>query len=110
MKENIIKATAIYSCGNIYLYYAELADGNWILGDGDFFAIVNENPLKDQDTFDDSCYYEWQQEHLVKEIAETYEIKSVLCDILDVIFEGKTIPEWNNFLESELQIIYSRNR
>lgn len=109
MKENIIKATAIYSCGNIYLYYAELADGNWILGDGDFFAIVNENPLKDQDTFDDSCYNEWQQEHLVKEIEEP-EITSLLLAIIEVILEGKTIPGWNNFATAELEIIYNRNR
>ena len=109
MKENIIKATAIYSGGNIYLYYAELNDGNWILGDGDFFTVVNTNPLKDEDTFDDSCFYEWQQEHLVKEIEES-EITSVLLAIIEVILEGNTIPGWNNFATSELETIYNRNR
>jgi len=110
LKDDIVKATAIYTSGGVYLYYAELKDGNWILGDGDFFSVVNTNPLKDQETFDDSGYIEWQQEHLVKEFVYDSEIQDVLHAILNVIFAGRTIPEWNNFAEPELRTIYECNR
>jgi len=110
LKSNIVRATAIYTSGGIYLFYAELKDGNWIMGDGDFFSVVNANPLKDQDTFDDSGYLEWQQEHLVKEFLYDSEIQSVLLSILDEIFAGRTVPGWGNFSEPELRIIYERSK
>ena len=110
MKDRIKRATAIYTGGNVYLYYAELLDGNWIFCDGDSCAVLNENPLRNQETFDASCCIEWQQAHMIKEITEENEIRSILRSILAVIFNGKTIPEWDNFAEPELQRIYSRNK
>lgn len=103
--ENILRATAIYSGGNIYLYYAELDNGNWIMGDDDWLIVVNTNPLIDDETFEDSSYYEWQKEHLVEAISDK-DYQKVLNNILEVIFAKKTIKEYDNFDEDELLYRY----
>ena len=101
--ENIKQATAIYSGGGIYLYYAELKNENWIMGNDDWLIIVNTNPLVD----DESDYYEWQMEHLVEEISEN-DYQKVLNRILETIFDGKTIAEYNNYDIGELEREYKK--
>lgn len=105
--KNIKRATAVYSGGNIYLYYAELESGNWIMGNDEFLIVVNSNPILDEKTFDESGYYEWQVEHLVEEVPEK-QYQDVLNNILEVIFKGKTIEKYNNFLISELEDRYKK--
>lgn len=105
----IKRATAIYTGGNIYAYYAELENGNWILGGEDFFTIVNSNPLsKDLETEygRESDYYEWQIAHLVENIAdENYNY--VLNQIIDTIKDKRTIPEVDNFSLNDLNFRYT---
>ena len=101
----IKKATAVYSGGGIYLYYAELEDGNYLMGSDDGLLIVNTNPLANEEVFDESNYYEWQEEHLVKFINDD-DFQKVLNQVLDVIFNGKTIKEYDNFSLSELKERY----
>ena len=103
--EKINKATAVYSGGGIYLYYAELDDGNWLLGNDEWLIVVNQNPLVDEQTYEDSDYYEWQEEHLVKQISEE-QYQEVLNKILETIFDGKTIKDYYNFSIGELQDRY----
>ena len=103
--ESIQKATAVYSGGGIYLYYAELDNGNWLLGNDDWLIVVNQNPLVDEQTYEDSDYYEWQEEHLVKQISEE-QYQEVLNKILETIFKGKTIKEYDNFTIGDLQDRY----
>ena len=105
--ENITMATAVYSGGGIYLYYAELENKNWIMGNDDWLIVINTNPLTDEQTFEDSGYYEWQMEHLVKEVPEK-EYNKVLNNVLDVIFDGKTISEYDNFSIGDLQDRYKK--
>lgn len=105
--EKITKATAVYSGGGIYLYYAELENKQWIMGNDDWLIVVNTNPLADKQTFEDSGYYEWQEEHLVKQIPEE-EFQGVLNNILDTIFNGKTITDYDNFSMDELQHRYKK--
>ena len=102
--ENIKRATAIYSGGGIYLYYGELEDGNWLMGDdgNECFVIVNTSPLANDETFEESGYLEWQEEHLVEWIHRR-KFKEVLKSLVDVISKGKTIEECDNFLLSELK-------
>lgn len=102
---NIKKATAVYSGGGIYLYYAELEDGNYLMGSDDGLLIVNTNPLANEEVFEESNYYEWQEEHLVKFINDD-DFQKVLNQVLDVIFNGKTIKEYDNFSLSELKERY----
>ena len=109
MNLKILRATAIYSGGNIYLYYAELEDKNWIIGDGYSFIIVNASPLENADVFDESCYPEWQQTHLVKEISDD-EHQGILNDIIDAIFAGKIIEGWGNFSKVELESRRTTNK
>lgn len=104
--DDIKRATAIYSGGGIYLYYGELENGNWIFGDDYQLMEINTNPLADEDTFDDSMFYEWQQKHLVREIpAEEYH--KTLNALLDVIFKGDIVPGYGNYSLTELETRYS---
>ena len=105
--EKITKATAVYSGGNIYLYYAELENKNWVMGNDEWLIIVNTNPIADEQTFEDSGYYEWQEEHLVKQIPEE-DYQKVLNKILETIFDGKTIKEYDNFSMDDLLHRYKK--
>ena len=91
--EKITKATAVYSGGNIYLYYAELENKQYIMGDDDWLIVVDSDPLANEETYEESGYYEWQEEHLVKQIPEK-EYQEVLNKILEAIFDGKIIEEY----------------
>lgn len=105
--ENITKATAVYSGGGIYLYYAELENKQWIMGNDEWLIVVDTSPIADEQTFEDSGYYEWQEEHLVKQISEK-DFQKVLNNILDTIFKGSTIKDYDNFSVGELQDRYKK--
>lgn len=105
--EKINKATAVYSGGNIYLYYAEMENNQWIMGNDEWLIVVDTNPIVDEDTFFDSGYYEWQEKHLVKQIPEK-DFHKVLNKVLETIFDGKTIKEYDNFSMDELEERYKK--
>ena len=105
--EKITKATAVYSGGNIYLYYAELENKQYIMGDDDWLIVVDSDPLENEQVYEDSGYYEWQEEHLVKQIPEE-EYQEVLNKILEAIFDGKIIEEYRNFLIGDLEDRYKK--
>ena len=98
----INKATAIYSGGNIYLYYAELEDGNWLIGNDDTLMIVDESPLKDEKTFEESGYNEWQLKHMIKYVPDE-DHGIVLIQLLETMLAGSTIPEWDNYSILEME-------
>lgn len=103
----ITRATAVYSGGNIYLYYAEMENKQWIMGNDEWLIVVNADPLVDEETFDNSCYYEWQEEHLVQQISDE-QYQNILNEILETIFDGKTIKEYDNFSMDELHYRYQK--
>lgn len=63
---NIKEANAEYTGGNIWLFYGKTDDGNYFLTD-DYGStqILDAYP---GDNWEDCTYYEWQLEHLVKEL------------------------------------------
>ena len=65
-KTAIKNAYAVYTGGNIWLFYGELQNGNYFLTD-DFGAtrILSADPAD----LDESLYEDWQQEHLVKDLV-----------------------------------------
>ena len=93
----IKRATAINTSGGIYLYYAELINGKWLMGNDGWLIIVNENPLKDKQTFEASCYHDWQMEHLVNDVSDV-EMDWWMKSIFETIKAGRTIEEYDNFL------------
>lgn len=105
--EKITKATAVYSGGGIYLYYAEMENKQWVMGNDDWLIIVDTCPIADEETFENSDYYEWQMEHLVKEIPEE-DFQKVLNEILKTIFDGKSIEEYDNFSMDDLLHRYKK--
>lgn len=105
--EKITKATAVYSGGNIYLYYAELDNKQWIMGNDDFLIVVDTSPLADEKTYEESDYYEWQEEHLVSQIPEE-EYQQTLNNIIETILDGKTIKEYDNYSIGDLQDRYKK--
>lgn len=103
--KNITKATAVYSGGGIYLYYAELENKQWIMGNDDFLIVVDTSPLADEKTYEESNYYEWQEEHLVKQIPEE-DYQQTLNNIIKTILDGKTVKEYDNFSKGDLEYRY----
>jgi len=77
----IKEAYAVYTGGNIWLFYGQLENGNYFLTDDNGWTqILNSNPSD----FDESLYEEWQQEHLVRELF--YEERIKFCnELLDWI-------------------------
>lgn len=79
MKYEIKNATAIYTGGNIYIYYGELTDGSWFRAcDGEeFITICNADTSTEE-----ADYYEFYEEHsvetLTKEEYETFWNKMLL--------------------------------
>lgn len=60
MKREIKNATAIYTGGNIYIYYGQLLDGNWFRTCDDWEGIE----ICDSDTsVEEADYYEFYEEH-----------------------------------------------
>lgn len=93
---NSKKATAIYTGGGIYTYYAELTDGNWLMGCDDWIIIINTNPLVSEEAFEQSGYSEWQQEHLITYIPDE-QLPKILMQLIDTIFEKHTIEKYDNY-------------
>lgn len=81
----IKEANAVYTGGNIWLFYGQLEDGNYFLTDDNGCTqILNANP---GDDFEEACYYEWQQKHLVGELW--HEERMNFCNkLLDYIFDN----------------------
>lgn len=73
MKRKIKNATAIYTGGNIYIYYGQLSDGNWFRACDEWECIE----ICDSDTgVEEADYNEFYEEHkfetLVNEEYETF--------------------------------------
>ena len=77
----IKNVNAVYTGGNIWLFYGQLEDGNYFLTD-DFGAtlILDTNPSN----LDESTYQEWQDEHLVREL-EGEEREQFCSEMLNIL-------------------------
>lgn len=71
-----------YTGGGIYIIYGAFEDGNYFMIDACEYdvRILNADPYAD---YDESCYPEWQEEHLVKDLAPN-----------DALEFSKTVVEW----------------
>ena len=81
MKFNIQKTNAVYTGGNIWLFYGKLTDGNYFLTDDDGNTRILDSDPSD---FDVTTYPEWQEEHLVTDLLgdERKRFCDSLCDYL----------------------------
>ena len=79
----IKKADAVYTGGNIWLFYGELEDGNFFLTDDNGCTqILNADPGAD---LEEACFAEWQEAHLVRELQHDERMR--FCDeLLDWIY------------------------
>ena len=69
--------SAVYTGGNIWLFYGELSTGEHFLTDDfGFTLILDESPAN----FDESLYIEWQHEHTIKELMDSERV--TFCDAL----------------------------
>lgn len=76
--EKLKSVTAVYTGGNIWLFYGELANGEYFFTDdeGDVL-ILNESPAN----LDESLFVEWQDAHKVRELLDESE-RVAFCDRL----------------------------
>lgn len=96
MSNKIKNATAIYTGGNIYIYYGQLTDGNYFRACDDWYCIE----ICDADTStDDADYNEWLDKHRV-EMLEGYEYEIFWNKMLRWIIDNK--PK-GNFQSYELE-------
>ena len=66
MKREIVNATAIYTGGNIYIYYGQLSDGNYFRACDDWTGIE----ICNSDTsVDEADYYEFYAEHSIESLG-----------------------------------------
>lgn len=100
-------AWAVYTGGNIWLFYGSLEDGNFFLTDDNGCTlIINTDPSD----LDESTFPDWQEEHLVRELENNERMQ--FCNVLlDWILEhpnndgGMTEQEievYRNWFKSEL--------
>lgn len=78
-------ANAVYTGGNIWLFFGELDDGTCYLVDDNGSVRITDAPWDD---FDRTLFDEWQDEHLVRDIEdedERIEFCDELCDKLHAI-------------------------
>ena len=88
----IVKATATYSGGGIYIYTGEVDDGSYFLTNDDFYVYVeflNDDPYKN---LDESLNEIWQNAHHLGEYSGSQALE-FYKKILRWIIENK--PEGN---------------
>ena len=91
----IKEAYAVYTGGNIWIFYGQLEDGNYFLTDDyGWTQILNADPSD----FDESLYEDWQKEHLVRELDGNERVK--FCNhLLDYIYDNPQNSGGMSFME-----------
>lgn len=67
----IKEVKAIYTGGNIWLFYGSLCDGSFFLTDDYGCTLILDASPED---LDESLYVEWQEEHTIKELEDAERI------------------------------------
>lgn len=76
------EAYAIYTGGDIWLFYGTTDEGNYFLTDDNGATLIlNADP---NDDLDAACYDDWQEEHIVRELIGN-ERKAFCENLLDVL-------------------------
>lgn len=73
---------AVYTGGNIWLFYGALDDGTYFLVDDYGSVRITDAPWDDLDT---TLYVEWQDEHLVRDIEDETERIAFCNEMLDAL-------------------------
>ena len=63
---DIKEAFAVYTGGNIWLFYGKLKDGTWFLTDDNGATLILDADASD---LEESTFQEWQDEHKIKELS-----------------------------------------
>ena len=96
-------ANAVYTGGNIWLFYGKVADGVFFLTDDYGCTILlNESP----ENFDVSLYAEWQEEHKIRELFGSERVD--FCNSLLSWLEKKATKRQRGGITNE-EIDYYRN-
>ena len=68
--------TAVYTGGNIWLFYGEVNGAYFLCDDDGCVQILTESP----EDFDESLFWEWQKAHMIAELDGTD--RTTFCDKL----------------------------
>lgn len=79
--KKIKKALAVYTGGDIWLFYGELENGLYFLTDDYGCTLILDESAED---FDESLYTEWQDSHKVEELENDDRIEFV-DELLDFL-------------------------
>ena len=75
-------AHAVYTGGNIWLFYGKFKNGDFFLMDDDGDILILD---ADPSDFDESLYTEWQESHLKAELTEPWVRRHYQEEILDMV-------------------------
>ena len=79
----ITEVKAVYTGGNIWLFYGKLEDGNYFIVDDDgYVGIFNEDAYEASDEEIDQ-WDEWCSKHMIKELENREEREQFCMDMLD---------------------------
>lgn len=67
--DKIIKATATYTGGGIYIYTGQLENGDYFMTNDDFTVYVEFYNADPYENLDESCNEIWQHEHHLGEYS-----------------------------------------
>ena len=76
-------ANAVYTGGGIWLFYGELKNRKYFLTDDNGYTyLLDEDPSN----LDESSTYEWQEEHIIKEVTNKEDQKYFCGKLLDWLY------------------------
>lgn len=101
-----VEAYAVYTGGNIWMFYGKVSDGNF--SDGNFFLtddngatfILNKDPSED---LEEACYESWQNKYLVRELMgeERIEFCNTMFALLKTYRQGD--PHRGGIVDTEIE-------
>lgn len=100
----VIKATAEYTGGGIYIYGGQLEDGRYFFTADDYedyVMILDADPVNNED----ACYCDWQEAHLVEELMDEAAMnlwKEILGKAIEALENGERMNASASELEERL--------
>ena len=92
--DKIIKATATYTGGGIYIYTGQLDNGDFFMSNDDFMVYVEFYDADPYEELDEACGEIWQHTHSVGEYSGQKAV-DFMISVLKWIIQHQQRPEGN---------------
>ena len=96
---NFKSINAIYTGGNIWLFYGELNNETYFLMDDYGYVLILDSDPSD---LDESLYPEWQEKHKIKDLYNQ-ERKDFCLKVLNLLMKNDSCCNRNGITDSEIE-------